>query len=780
MARSGYSLRADMFRKISAGLLGFLFICSIASAQEIAKNQIFTLDDFSGGLVTKASPFTLKKNQASICENVRFSDTYKALSKRGQTLLYGTADSTEEITGMHRLYLKDGTKVLLVNHGDEIETGSDITGAFTKILDLSTGDYRWQWATWHNVAIGTDGYNQPVKYDGTSASATYIGSCLAADAGDGSGPSGTYHYKITFYTTSYEVAFNVASNAVTVTDNDIDLTMIPIGPDNYGGEEVIGRKIYRHKNGATTYYLLTNGEIANNSDVTLTDSDSDGEISATTYPTTYTCTPPKGKLALIHYNRLFLGNDPSAPSRLYYTDDGNLDYFIPTDYYWDVRPNDGDQIMFIKVFLGLMVVGKENSILKFYTDGSSPAADWSLSDIFTRAGCRGMYSAQETPTGIIYLGSDGLYRFNGQAAELISDRVEPEMKDILESNRPYAWGIFHKNKYYLAYSSKKTSSSENNRILIYDFIGENYSVDILNANCFVSFSSGSDWDALYYGSSSDGKVYNYTYQAYEIYHHKHSDFTGTFTDARYIPEAVGGDANNPEIEIARTETIDDLTGTIDEMIGSIDRDSLTGSYISQALNAGAQKYDKIYWTESFGTGTDNITLAIRSASTEAGLSAASWSSEYSDPSGSDISALTAGAWCQYRISLTTSDYDHSPILSDGVKISYFKEATTTETTIPLHWRSGWYDFLAGYKKTLRKIQVYHSGTSGTLNIKFENYEGDTDTFEINLSDNPEFYEEYFTNGALTGELFNVDITDSDLNPVTIYKIVLMMDVEPLV
>jgi len=98
----------------------------------------------------------------------------------------------------------------------------------------------------------------------------------------------------------------------------------------------------------------------------------------------------------------------------------------------------------------------------------------------------------------------------------------------------------------------------------------------------------------------------------------------------------------------------------------------------------------------------------------------------------------------------------------------------------LHWRSGWYDFLAGYKKTLRKIQVYHSGTSGTLNIKFENYEGDTDTFEINLSDNPEFYEEYFTNGALTGELFNVDITDSDLNPVTIYKIVLMMDVEPLV
>jgi hypothetical protein len=765
------------------------------------KNKIYSISDFSGGLNTKISPYSLPSKQGDICENLRFNIKLGSISKRDQILTYGTADASEPITGMHRLYLNNGTKVLIAVHGDEIETGVDTTGVFTPILALTTGNYRWQWLTWNNVAIGTDGYNQPVKYDGTSASATYLGTCLATVSATVGNPSGTYTYKVSFYTTSYEVIFNVASNSVSPSSKKVSLSMIPIGPDTYGGESVTGRKVYRVEAGV--WKLLSNGTIADNSTTTLLDNDT--TASGAAYPTVngttvFSATPPKGKLCLIHYNRLFLANDPStpAPSRLYYSDDGNKDYFISTDYYWDIRPDDGDQITFIKHQKGLLTIGKENSIQKFFTDGATPSSDWEVSDPFSNIGCKAMYSAQETPLGIFYLGSDGIYKFDGQNSQLISEVVTPEINDILESNLGYCWGQYYKSQYLLAYPSKKTSVSTNNRILIFDLLANAYEIDTFSANCFTTFNSGTDWDILYSGSSTDGKVYSHKSQINEIRHNKHSDFAGTFTNARYIPTTVGGDANNPEIEIARTETINSLAGIINDLTGTIDRGSLTGSYISQALNTGALAavggYDKIYWNERLLSSGDDVTFAIRSASTEAGLAGAAWSAEYSDPTGSDISALTAGVWMQYRISLTTDAYAHSPTVYNvgnfTVKLTYFKEASTSETSIPFRWRSGWLNLdVPGYRKTLRKFTSLHSGSSGTLTYVFtmldfnnttNKFEEVTDTFSINLAEYPYYYADYFTGGGLSGELLRVNITNSDLYSLSIDKILLSVDGEPLI
>lgn len=780
-------------------ILSLVLLTANASAENSFKNKQFIFNSFEKGLNTKVSPLLLDKSFADVCENIRFKDRFGSLTKRGELLSYGTADTTEDILGMHRLYLSDGSKVLIVNHGDEIETGNDSTGAFTTILDVSSGDYRWQWLTWNDKAIGTDGYNQPVKYDGSSASATYLGSLLATNTLAGTGPTGTYHYKVSFYTASYEVAFNVVSNALVVAGKDIALSMIPIGPDTYGGEDVVGRKIYRHKTGASTYYLLSNGTIANNTATTLTDSDTDAELSATTYPTTYTCTPPKGKLCIIHYNRLFIANNPTYPSRIFYTDDGNPDYFIPTDYYWNIRQNDGDQITFIKHQKGVLIIGKENSIQHFYTDGSTPSTDWSVSDPFSNIGCKAMYSAQESPVGIIYLGSDGLYVFNGLNSQLVSELVTPEINDIQESNIRYCWGQYYQSQYFLTYPSAKTGSSVNNRVLVFDLLAKAYSIDRLSVNCFTTFNSGTDWDVMYSGSSGDGEVFVHQGSIYEVRHVKQDDFSGTFTDARYVPtlaqmydEVAMGD-EDAKIEIARTEDIDDLTGVINDLDGTIDRDSLTGSYVSPGLNTGADSYDKIYWGEQLVSSSDDVTIAIRSASTEAGLTGA-WSDEYTDPSGSDISALTADDWTQYRISLTTSAYTHTPIVynTDGytVRLTYYKSAAAAETTIPLNWRSGLLDLgFPGYRKTLTKFHCFHEGVSGTLKLTFtmldynfstEKYEEEIQSFDIDLTEYPNYYMGYFDNGALTGELLRLEITNNDLKPLSIDKVILIMDGEPLI
>lgn len=756
-----------------------------AAKNAASKGNIFEIADFSGGLVSKKSPITLSKNQSDIAQNVRFDTQLNALTKRDKILVYGTASATNPILGLHRFYLADGTKVLLTDYLSTIAKGNDTTGAFTSILTLSQASRKAQWLTWHNLAIMTDGYNAPVKYDGSSASATYLGSVLATDAGSGTGTSGTYTYKVSCYTASYNLNLGAASNSIVMTGHDINLSMIPICPDTYLGQAVVGRKIYRNGNGDTTYKLLSNGTIANNTAVTLTDSDADGDRgSLLTSDVTTTSAPPMGRLSVIHKNRLWIANDPNHPSRAYYSEDSSHDVFLPSSYL-DIRQNDGDEITMIQNVLGQLTVGKTNTIQKIYTDGD-PTTDWSISDPFSSVGCAAMYSAKMTPYGLIYLSNNGIYAFDGINSTLLSDAVTPEIRDIKASNISNTWGEYYKNGYYLAYTSTKSGGASNNRVLIFDILTKAYSIDTLNMNVFTVLRSGSDVEILYGGGSASGKVYSYTDAIKEIISRRHSDFTGTFTNARYIPTDAGGDSESPVIEIARTATIDALVGTIDSLTGTIDRGTLTGSYISQPFDVNAAVFDKIYWNETLPTAGSDVTFAVRSATADAAIGAASWSSEYSDPSGSDISANSANAVVEYRISLTTDSYAYSPTVykanNYNVRLTYNTAQSTDETAIALEWRSGWLDFNApAYKKTLRKIQVdYDSSSSGTLNIGFENYTGQTTSFAINLNTYPSEYIEYFQNGAFLGELFRMDITESSLNALKIKRILLTYDLEPLV
>jgi len=758
-----------------------------ANAQEVSKQRVFSFSDFKGGLATKLSDQAMTQEYARVAENIRLNTALKAISKRNQLYLFGTADATEPITGGHRLYLSDGTKQFIVTHGDELEKANDATGAFTSILALTSGDYRWQFITWHNLAIGGDGHNYSVKYDGTTP--TYLGSCSAADAGSGAGPNGTYTYKVTFYTASYEVLFNVPSNSVTVTDNDISLTQIPIGPDTFLGEDVIGRKVYRIANGGATWKLLSNGTIANNTATTLTDSDADGVLS-TNYPTgTATWTPPKCKYWIVHNNRLFGAGDPDNPSRLYYSKDGSHDLFESTVDYKNIRLNDGDEITFILNLLGILTVGKTNSISKVYDDGD-PDDDWSISEPFSYIGCDAPYSAVNTPLGIFYLSraKSGLYVFNGQTSTLKSDLVTAEVQDISSSNLTSVSGHCNNNVYYLAYPSKAVGGSQNNRLLIYDMILNAYTVDTVNISTLFSFDSGSDGGLLYGGGSNSGKIYSFGINSQEITHSKHSDFTGTFTNARYIPatSAAGGDPNSPILELSRTATIDELVGTINAQTGDINRVEVTGSYISPVLNTpNISTYDKIYWNETLPAGTD-VTLAIRGGTTSASCAAAAWSGEFTDPSGSDVSGETAYEYTQYRISMSTGDIDYTPnVIKTGgfnVRLGYNTVGTAAETAIALHWQTGYLDFgIPSYKKTLRKLVVnYNSDSAGTLTFAFTTEAGDTDSFSIDMSTYDSSYTEYFTNGALTGESFKLDITNSDLNAIEIKNISIIYDVEPLI
>ena len=761
--------------------------------------EIFQYDDFSGGQNLKMSPYALKPSEATIAENVRFDVEYKSLTKRDTTKTACTVDATGPITGLFRMYMKDGTKVTMSMYSNKVVTCNDTTGLPTTILTVDTADNRWDCLTWHDISVCTDGVNQPVKYDGTSASATYLGSALATDAGSGAGPDGTYNYKISCYSSTKVHTFNQESNTIIVVDNDIDLTMIPICPDTITGESTTGRKVYRSDNtGGGTYKLLSNGTIANNTAVTLTDSDADGALGANYPAGDETVRPPLGRFLLLHKNLLWLANNATSPSSLYYSEDASHDYFLSTAFF-NIRINDGDEITCIKNWLGLLSVAKNNTWQKMDTRLDDPVTDWAITDPFSFVGVQAPYSCVETDTGIMYLGNNGVYNFSGQYSELISDKVAPQIKDIQASNFPNVWAAHFKNTYYMAYTSIETGSAINDRMMIIDLIDKAFSTDIFSANVLHVFDSGSDVEALYSGASDSGKVFAHTETVKEIVHKSHSDFTGTFNDMRFIPTSVGGDADSPIIELAWTATIDSVTdpnwtGTINSLTTQIiDRPDTDGIYTSQSLTINASTLDKLYWKETFPSGGGDVTFDIRMGATEGDLAVAIWNTGFTDSTGSDISAATSSTdtvLMQYRVNMDTNTITETPTLfresNYVVRITFDIAGSTEEAAIPIKYRSGWNDYgKPGIVKTLYKLYVYYDwpeDTAGTLNLTFEGIgtgvystanptQEETDTFAIDLLAHPNFYVERFQEGTLIGELIRLSIDESSTQPIRINKII---------
>lgn len=126
-----------------------------------------------------------------------------------------------------------------------------------------------------NIYVPGGGKGLLVKHGITTPSSA----ATAADSGTGSVQgidTGTYYYKVTFYSSYSGLESNVSASANATTPSDtyvVNLTSIPTSTDN----SVTARKIYRTKlDDTTVYYLLTT--IADNTTTIYEDSKDDTEL----------------------------------------------------------------------------------------------------------------------------------------------------------------------------------------------------------------------------------------------------------------------------------------------------------------------------------------------------------------------------------------------------------------------------------------------------------------------------------------------------------------------
>ncbi len=559
-------------RKAFCLFVGILFCGTILSYASVQNDIVYEVTNFAGGLNDHVSPYNMRPDQGLIVQNVNINEQYSSLAKRdtAKTLLDFGSDA---IKGLHRYYKSDATIYTIAATGTLLVI--DNAGTTQTIQDgLSDGKW-WQFITYHDVAIGANGTNQPVKWDGkvqitanTDGSRTTTELCAQLGApfaelntGTALDASSWYQYKMAFYDGSTYTYSNALSNPI-LTGADVHavtLTDIPLGPVGTTHRYIYRTQGQANQGALTTadYYMCI--DIVGNSTTTTNDAVSDATIAANPPPTWTTasagtaCTPPIVKYLEVHTQRLFAAGNSTYPSNIYWSDEFNPDYFSATDYE-PIRPNDGDEVTSIKTQSGILRVLKTNTIQSYYTDGAE--GTWYPSDPITYIGCPAPYSAINTPYGLVYLGRYGIYLFNGQSSTLISDAVTQKIRDFSQVNIKECAGYFHENSYYLSYTSNETGASSNNRVLIYDFVRDAYVLNTENINCFAAFNSGTDIGTLYCGSSTDdGYVFSHSSSVIsQIIRYKSQLDSGTYSDAM-----TTGSQNSPILSNVSLDLMNDYS-----------------------------------------------------------------------------------------------------------------------------------------------------------------------------------------------------------------------------
>ena len=210
-------------------------------------------------------------------------------------------------------------------------------------------------------------------------------------------------------------------------------------------------------------------------------------------------------------NYLLLGNlsegGVTYGSRFRWSDLGVIGTW-PANNYIDIEPSDGDSIVAIKRFQQNVYIFKKRSIYEAIQTGGSGAEAFIVRPIARGIGAYAKNSVQViNNTGIVFLGQNGVYMFDGSNFEFISDPIQRTVDGFNRSRFPYAVGAVYppKNQYWLSFSDG--SDTQNQTILIYDYIQQAWSVyEGIYANALITAEDNNGNVVLFSGDYA-GSVY---------------------------------------------------------------------------------------------------------------------------------------------------------------------------------------------------------------------------------------------------------------------------------
>lgn len=546
------------------------------------------------GMNNKTEELELNGKWVRQALNCRFEDEPGAVTKREPAAYFNSTPLVGDggILGLYRFYGASEIKEL-VAFDDKIYVGNDTSGTFTEIRQLSTSGNRVRWVTYQDLAIGFSRQETPFVYDGSDDNVTWeLGACKAF-IGSGTGITATdISYKVTYDDDAY-IPDTVSNTISSATNESIDLSHIPLGPPG-----TVNRKIYRRDSlSGGAWRLLTT--IADNTTTTYTDTTA--TVAAGAVISGATDEMPIGDIPIITRERLFLAGDPNEPNRIYFSNPFLPHYIqhVTNLDYLDIAKDDGDEITGLAIQLGTLQCFKRNTIRKVYISSAQSGADpntWFAEDPISFVGSPAKDSIVQTPYGIVFLGWDRWYIYDGNQAKPFID--EFNTNEILPANYNDVVAHYTQSTLYAAYSDKTTASQHSDRIMVYNFVRGRFSIDTLDVSAFSSHEGDDESGELFYGMSSQGTVLK-AEESDQVFRlsNKTQALDGTQDNV-----FVGGTQSSPYIEIGSTTAAASIP---EDVCIFWDSDSDPGpgwTDITATYSGMFVKFDSTFGTTDAGTG----------------------------------------------------------------------------------------------------------------------------------------------------------------------------------
>jgi len=543
----------------------------------MAQEDYLRLLDFSGGLNEISQKNKLKNNESPLCYNYLL-DNDGSLKKRNGMAYIADLEISDKITGLYLFHEKDGTRHLIATAGSYIYEIDENEGTY-EFLNISVNDETFTADL--DTAVGLE-YNkiesESVTVTSTDGNTTYIeGTDYTIDYENGTITcltSGSMNNN-TDYLIDYYHAYNLTPD-------------LPMSFTTWGN-------ICYMSNGTDDLLEFDGTEVIINENA------------------------PKGKYIVAHNNILFIAGNSDDPSFVFYSDIGLLDADGSGNNWTDgdgnlqnfkVSTDDGDVITGITKLQSNLVIFKSNSIHVLY--GDNPNNFQLRENVVSNIGCIAPMSLVNVFNRLIFLYRDGFYSFDGSTIDIISksENVKPSIEKIIYPKK--CSGAIYDNKYIFSYP--EGSSEYNNKTLVYDISHQSwYRLEGLEIEKFNNFDGSQDGQVtvgeIYFGSSSDSKIYKYDNKKNydeKIYYESITSSYDTWVDLTkdnliLSSFSITGYEENTDYEVDYKE-------------GSVKVLS-TGSMSDSTAYDVKYKYkkdiDTLYYTKYFNMGREELVKTIR-------------------------------------------------------------------------------------------------------------------------------------------------------------------------
>lgn len=419
----------------------------MATRQSVQPRTIsHSIDLFTGGMDSDASPYRLQEGQAVLGENVEFYRDNTLRSRQGYLLDTAVNKTgqfiTQRINGVIKRMYKD-TGYYKSEYDGVVTVEGDAEGDHTFVRILG-GVLAVEQETIYQ--LDSDGFqtaavNTPLPLTGTSTT-----------GGKLSEGEYTYTYNYLLKGGAESPQSEPFKITVPAADHKVTLT-IPVNPAH---PKLFKLRLYRQN--PTDGLPLFIKEL----DVGTTTYEDTGDAQSALIPLQGVRQQPGGNLALIHNRRLFTVND----NVLNYSYPGNYAY---SNVFWTEKVNlpTGEPITAMcPLGQGVIFFGLETAQ---YMNGV-PAEGGSFSPIPIPDGCVSQQAWTQAEDGtLLYVGKGGVYAMQGASAQRISDPVTDRFKQ-------YSVGELQDCSIIFDQQNRRLLVALPNEILVYYFQTRSWSV----------------------------------------------------------------------------------------------------------------------------------------------------------------------------------------------------------------------------------------------------------------------------------------------------------------